>query len=183
MRRRAGKRHGRGQEHLPGLAARSGRGRSRPRRALRPRRRRHRPAAAEAARRHRARAGRGQAPCHADHPARTKAGHLTAEIDTVETPEPEGVEVTGAGPLGDRAVRELFEGQPQAAGRDRGPARPDRGALEARRRGRRQRQHQGLRQAGPARRARSGPPPRNGVRLHGGRARRACRSRRRSAAA
>ncbi len=35
----------------------------------------------------------------------------------------------GAGPLGDRAVRELFEGQPQAAGRDRGPARPDRGAL------------------------------------------------------
>ena len=79
----------------------------------------------------------------------------------------------GADALGDRAVRELFQAQPQAAGRDRGPARPDRGAVQARRRGRRQRQHQGLRQAGPARRARSGAPARNGLRLHGGRARRA----------
>ena len=88
----------------------------------------------------------------------------------VESDEPEGVEVDGAGPLGDRAVRELRQGQPQAARRDRGPARPDRGAVQARRRGRRQRQHQGRRQAGPARRARPGPPAGNGLRLHGGRA-------------
>ena len=104
--------------------------------------------------------------------ART-ATHLTAEIEPIETDEPEGAEVKALM----RSVVEQFENYAKLNSKLPAETAVQLGQIEepsqARRRGRRQRQHQGLRQAGAARRARSGPAAGNGVRLHGGRAWRA----------
>ncbi len=73
--------------------------------------------------------------------------YLTATVLPVEEPVAEGNEVSGADALGGRPVRELRQAQPQAAGRDRRPARRDRGCVAPGRCGRREHLGQGVRQA------------------------------------
>ena len=110
-------------------------------------------------------------------------GYIAAEIEEVD-------EEAAAGPEAQalmRSVIDQFENYAKLNKRLPPETGIQLGEIEdpvgARRRGRFEPLDQGCRQAGAARRAQSGAPAGDGVRLHGGRARRASRSRRRSAAA
>ncbi len=89
------------------------------------------------------------------------------------SPSSEGPEIRRFDALGRRSVRKLCEAQQEAARRDRGPARPDRGC----RRASPTRSRATSRSRSPtSRRCWSSsirPPAGDGLRLHGGRARRA----------
>ena len=84
-----------------------------------------------------------------------RGDHLTADDRADRRAGGRGRRDRRADALGGRPVRELCEAQPQAARRDRGAAGRDRGAVAARRCGRRQHLGQGRRQAGAAGRDRS----------------------------
>ena len=159
---------------LPRRPARPERGRSRPRRALRPRRRRHRDAVAEAARRHRPRAGRRRPARAAGRSGRRRRASWPPRSSWSTRTSADGAEVAGADALGDRAVRQLRQAQQAAAGRDRDPARRDRGC----RRCSPTRSPSNLSIKVADKQALLGElnpvaPARNGVRLHGRRAWRA----------
>ena len=86
----------------------------------------------------------------------------------------DGPRSAGADALGRRPVRQLRQAQQAAAARNRASSSAEiERAVGARRRGRLEPVDQGRRQAGAARRAQPVAPARDGVRLHGGRARRA----------